>query len=313
MHSAPVDAPARHAQRAHLDARRDARAGARSGAGDGDRQARVVGLVVDVAAGRAQAGGPQRRDERARGRRAQQAPAAVGEAPEAAVQHEPGAQRRRPDGAAAVDGDEERARPHEVRRDDARERMALGVRLAHEADVAHLQVAQAAVDQLGGRARGLAGEVAALHERDAQAGARSEPGDGAAHDAAADDEQVEGGAERVEDAVARVVCAADASQVTRCGGIGGRAGARTAPLRAALPAGSSRARRRCRSSRPARPMPNDATPPRPIERPIERPAAVESRVGRYSCESTIVIPKVEMMPAPANAIPARPRTPGFAR
>ena len=60
-------------------------------------------------------------------------------------------------------------------------------------------------------------------------------------------------------------------------------------------------------------MPNEATPPRPIERPIERPAAVESRVGRYSCESTIVMPNVEMMPAPANAMPARPSMPLSAR
>ena len=81
----PATRPPCQPQRAHLDARRDARAGARGGARDGDRHARVVGLVVDVAAGRAQtrrcaaaarargrraaAAGSRRRRRSARGRR----------------------------------------------------------------------------------------------------------------------------------------------------------------------------------------------------------------------------------------------------
>ena len=195
-HSAPDDAARRQPQRAHLDARRDARPGARGRARDGDRHARVVGLVVDVAARRAEPVQPQRRHERARRGRAQQAPAAVGEAAEGAVEHEPGTQLRRADRAAAIHGDEERARAHEVRRDDARERVALGVRLAHEADVAHLQVAEPAVDELGRCARRGPGEVAALDQRDPQAGVRAQPGDRAADDPAADDEQVEVAARR---------------------------------------------------------------------------------------------------------------------
>ena len=224
------------------------------------------------------------------------------EAAEAAVEHEPRPQRRRPHGPSAVDGDEERARPHEVRGDHARERVPLGVRLAHEADVAHLQVAQAAVDELGGRARRGARQVAALHQRDAQPGAGPEPGDRAADDAAAHDEQVEALAcERLE----RVVAGTPASHVSA----GAAAGASGAGSRAhsAVPSSAAGGIVQSASTSPiesaSRPIANEATPPRPIERPIERPAAVESRVGRYSCETTIVIPNVEITPAPANAIP----------
>ena len=48
------DPPTGQPQRPHLDACGDARPGAGGGASDGDRHARVVGLVVDVAAGRAE-------------------------------------------------------------------------------------------------------------------------------------------------------------------------------------------------------------------------------------------------------------------
>ena len=203
VQSAPATRPPASRSAPHLDARGDAGARERRGPRDGDRHARVVGLVIDVAPGRAQAGGAQRRHERARGARAQQAPTTVLEAPESAVEHEPGPQLRRSDRPTAVDGNEERARPHEVRGDDPRERVPLRVRLAHEADVAHLQVAQPAVDELGGGTRRGPGEVTALHQRDAQPGPRPEPGDRAAHDAAADDEQVEPAAcERLEHVVA---------------------------------------------------------------------------------------------------------------
>ena len=48
------------------------------------------------------------------------------------------------------------------------------------------------------------GEIAALDQRDAQPGARAEPGDRAADDAAAHDEQVEAASrERLEHVVAR--------------------------------------------------------------------------------------------------------------
>ena len=49
------------------------------------------------------------------------------------------------------------------------EQLALAQRLAHEPEVAHLEVAQAAVDELARRARGAGGEVARLDQADAQA------------------------------------------------------------------------------------------------------------------------------------------------
>ena len=54
-----------------------------------------------------------------------------------------------------------------------------------------------------------------------------------------------------------------------------------------------------------------ATPPRPIEKPIERPDAVPIRDGRYCCAITIVIPNVPItaIPTTASAIaPAAPPT-----
>ena len=66
---------------------------------------------------------------------------------------------------------------HEMGRDDRRQRAPLVVRLAHEAHVAQAQVAKAAVDQLRGRARRPASEVARVDERDGEAGAGRVRGD----------------------------------------------------------------------------------------------------------------------------------------
>ena len=72
-------------------------------------------------------------------------------------------------GRCAVEGgDDERQRLDEVRRQLDHE-LALEQRLADEAEVEVLQVAQAAVDELGGAARGARGEVGLLDERDAVA------------------------------------------------------------------------------------------------------------------------------------------------
>ena len=68
-----------------------------------------------------------------------------------------------------VERGEERHAVHEVRGDDARQRPALVVRLADEADVAEPQVAKAAVDQLRRSARRPAAEVAAVDECDSEA------------------------------------------------------------------------------------------------------------------------------------------------
>ncbi len=92
---------------------------------------------------------------------------------------------------AGVQRKEERQPLDEVRRDDVHQVAALLVRLAHEAHVAHLQVAQAAVDQLRRAGRRGGGEVAAVDERDVEPVRRRRFGDPRADDPAADHEQVE--------------------------------------------------------------------------------------------------------------------------
>ena len=69
--------------------------------------------------------------------------------------------------------------------------LALVQRLVDQAHVALLEVAQAAVDELGALRRGAAGEVVALDERRAQAPGGGVEGDAGAGDPAADDEHVE--------------------------------------------------------------------------------------------------------------------------
>ena len=88
------------------------------------------------------------------------------------------------------DRDEERQHPHEVGGVVAQP-LALGERLVDEADVALLEVAQPAVDELRGLRRRARGEVVALDERGAQPAGRGVEGDPRAGDAAADDEHVE--------------------------------------------------------------------------------------------------------------------------
>ena len=65
------------------------------------------------------------------------------------------------------------------------------VRLAYEADVPESEVAEPAVDQLGGRARRPAAEVAGVDEGHTEADARGVRGDRGADDPAPDHEQVE--------------------------------------------------------------------------------------------------------------------------
>ena len=79
----------------------------------------------------------------------------------------------------------------EVRRDDVHQQPALVMGLAHEADVAEPEVAQAAVDQLRGSARSARAEVVAVDERHGEARARSLGRDSRPHDPASDHEQVE--------------------------------------------------------------------------------------------------------------------------
>src|SRR5207245_5587910 len=63
-------------------------------------------------------------------------------------------------------------------------------RLAHQRELVVLEVAQAAVDQLGRRRRGVRGEIVALGQRNAPATAREITRDAGTIDAAADDEYV---------------------------------------------------------------------------------------------------------------------------
>jgi hypothetical protein len=69
-------------------------------------------------------------------------------------------------GAAVIDGQHEGERPDQVRGDSIQQRAALHVRLANQTQVPHLQVAKAAMDQLGGGAGGGAAEVAGVEQGD---------------------------------------------------------------------------------------------------------------------------------------------------
>jgi len=73
---------------------------------------------------------------------------------------------------------------------DAQQRRALAQRLAHQPKLRGLEIAQAAVDQLAGAARGVRGNGVALDEQHAVAGRRRSLRDAHAMDAAADDNDV---------------------------------------------------------------------------------------------------------------------------
>ena len=86
---------------------------------------------------------------------------------------------------------EEGDRLDEVRGDAAQHELALLERLAHEVEVHLLEVAQAAVEELGRPGRRAGGEVALLDEGGRQATRGRVEGDAAARHAASDDEHVE--------------------------------------------------------------------------------------------------------------------------
>ena len=90
---------------------------------------------------------------------------------------------------AAVQRPQERHRLDEVRRGAREQQLALAQRLAHEPDVAHLEVAQPAVDELARGARGAGREVARLDEPDAQPARGGVERRARAGDPAADDER----------------------------------------------------------------------------------------------------------------------------
>jgi hypothetical protein len=84
---------------------------------------------------------------------------------------------------------DEAGRPYEVP-GDAQQDLALGERFAHQLELVLLEVAQPAVDQLGGRRRGGARQVAPLDENRRQAAAGRVARNAGAVDATADDQQV---------------------------------------------------------------------------------------------------------------------------
>ena len=87
-------------------------------------------------------------------------------------------------------GHQERERLHEVGR-EPHHQLPLQQRLAHEAEVEVLQVAQAAVDHLRGAAGGSAREVVALDEGNREPARRRVERHARAGDAASDDHDVE--------------------------------------------------------------------------------------------------------------------------
>ena len=90
----------------------------------------------------------------------------------------------------AEGGDQERRRVDQVR-GELDHQLALEQRLADEAEVEVLQVAQAAVDHLRGAARGADRVVAALEQRHRVAARGGVEGDAGAGDAAADHDDLE--------------------------------------------------------------------------------------------------------------------------
>ena len=151
----------------------------------------VVGLTVDVdlrafETGAAQVG--RQGVERVR----VEAPAGRGRAPERqrVVERDAGAQRDEAGALAAIAREDELDRPTEMRR-RRHEAPSLAQPLEHQRQIAVLQVAQAAVDQLRRVAGGLAGEVAGVDQRHREAAQGRVARDRRAGRAAADDEEVE--------------------------------------------------------------------------------------------------------------------------
>ena len=149
--------------------------------------------VVEVVAGAAQVLGPDARLQAERVDRLQHAIAlAVPAGRQPVVEREADAHLDEAARGVAVDRHQERQRPHQVR-GQSPERLALAQRLAHEPEVEQLEVAQAAVDELGGARGGGGGEIALLDQRDRQPAQRQVArGAGAGHAAADDDDVVLG-------------------------------------------------------------------------------------------------------------------------
>ena len=110
---------------------------------------------------------------------------------ETRIEQHAGADEPGPVRPVGVEREHERQPVDEVGRDDVHQCPPLLVRLAHEPNVAHLEVAQTAVNQLRRGARRRAGEVAAVDECDIEPVRARRLGDSRADDSAADHEQIE--------------------------------------------------------------------------------------------------------------------------
>ncbi len=168
--------------------------GAVEGGGAGDRQ-RVAGVVdlrvVVLDAADQRVGLEPRRDPQRLALGQVSVSRHAGVAGHLVVEHHPGADvGPLPD--AVLERVEERDRLDEVGRDPRQQQSALAERLAHEAEVELLEVAQAAVDQLAGAAGGARGEVARLDQRHRQAAGGGVERSRGADDAAADHDDLEG-------------------------------------------------------------------------------------------------------------------------
>ena len=97
---------------------------------------------------------------------------------------------QRPGAEAGMVRQHEAQRPGDVRR-HPQQHLALGQRRAHQPELAVLEVAQAAMDQLGRGRGGGAGEVALFDEQHGEAAPGGVAGNAAPVDAAADDGKVE--------------------------------------------------------------------------------------------------------------------------
>ena len=193
---ADADDPLALAQEAgDLDPGRDVRAVAGGGAGDRHHQPGVVDLAVVVLdragdrvgleVGRDPGDLPLEEVPVPR-----HAHVVLAEHRHGVVEREPGADVRALP-AAVGQRVEERHRPDQVRRQPGEQQPALLQRLAHQAEVEHLEVAQAAVDQLAAAAAGAAGQVALLEQPGVEAaGDGVERGAGADH-SPADHQDVE--------------------------------------------------------------------------------------------------------------------------
>ena len=85
---------------------------------------------------------------------------------------------------------DERKRIDEVRREPEQD-LALGQRFAHQPELVVLEIAEAAVDQLGAPRGGMRREVVALDQQHLEPASRGITGDACAVDAAAHDQEVE--------------------------------------------------------------------------------------------------------------------------